>query len=119
MPADLFKVIANFQDVEGNPLTGSSYEVKLLDQDRLFDDKLGASSLSADGVAEFLFSVADIFSVDSLQERTPDIYFTVQKNGHEIFRSEVFPEVDFDAVDPVTGRQKGLTKHFGPFRITE
>jgi hypothetical protein len=117
MPADLFKVVVSFQDSDGKPLTGSGYEVRLFDRDRLFDDKLGSSALRADGTAAFLFSVADIFSFDSPAERKPDIYFILQKDGEEVFRSEVFSQVDFDAVDPVTGRPKGMTKEFGPFRI--
>lgn len=116
MPADLFRVVATFQDSDGNPLTGPDYEVRLFDRDRLFDDKLGSSPLSADGVAEFLFSVTDVFSIDSPAERRPDIYFILRKDGDEVFRSAVFPGVNFDALDPVTGRTKGLTKEFGPFR---
>ena len=117
MTADLFRVIARFENAEGRPFFGSEYEVSLLDKDRLFDDKLGATSLSADGTAEFMFSVADIFSIDSLGERTPDIYFVVTENGNEVFRSEIFAEVDFDATDPVTGRKDNLTREFGPFRV--
>ncbi len=118
MPADLFKVIARFENAEGRPFFGSEYEVKLLDQDRLFDDKLGSTSLSEDGTAEFLFSVTDVLSIDSPGERTPDIYFVITEHGNEVFRSEVFPEVDFDTTNPVTGRQDSLTKEFGPFRVT-
>lgn len=117
MPADLFKVIARFENDEGRPFTGSEYKVSLLDRDRLFDDKLGSVSLSEDGTAEFLFSAADILSVDSIGERTPDIYFVITENGNEVFRSEVFPEVDFDAPDAVTGRQENVTRAFGPFRV--
>jgi hypothetical protein len=119
MPADLFKVNATFHGADGKPLAGSEYEVRLVDEDRYFDDKLGTSPLSPDGVAEFLIGVADIVSIDSPSERTPDIYFVVLRNGREIFRSDVFPEVDFDAKDPVTGRPDGLTKTFGPFRIAD
>lgn len=118
MTADLFKVIARFENAEGRPFFGSEYEVSLLDKDRLFDDKLGASSLSEDGTAEFVFSVADVLSIDSPGERTPDIYFVITENGNEVFRSEIFPEVSFDATDPVTGRADSLTKEFGPFRVT-
>ena len=118
MPADLFKVIARFENAEGRPFFGSEYKVSLLDQDRLFDDKLGSTTLSEDGTAEFLFSAADILSVDSIGERTPDIYFVITEHGNEVFRSEVFPEVNFDAVNPVTGREDSLTKEFGPFRVT-
>lgn len=117
MPADLFKVIARFEDAEGRPFTGSEYRVTLLDRDRLLDDKLGSTTLSEDGTAEFLFSVADVLSIDSIDERTPDIYFVITENDNEVFRTEVFPEVDFDATDPVTGRQDNVTREFGPFRV--
>ena len=118
MPADLFKVIARFENAAGRPFFGSAYKVSMLDQDRLFDDKLGSTSLNEDGTAEFVFSVADVLSIDSMGERTPDIYFVITEDGNEVFRSEVFPEVNFDTVSPVTGRQQSLTKEFGPFRVT-
>lgn len=118
MPADLFKVIAKFENAEGRPFFGSEYQVSLLDRDRLFDDKLGSTSLSEDGIAEFLFSAADILSVDSIDERTPDIYFVITEHGNEVFRSEIFPEVNFDTTNPLTGRQDSLTREFGPFRVT-
>jgi hypothetical protein len=118
MPADIFKVIARFEDAEGRPFFGSEYKVTLLDKDRLFDDKLGSAALNKDGTAEFLFSVSEIFSIDSPGERTPDIYFVITENDNEVFRSEIFPEVDFDATDPVTGRQDNVTREFGPFRVT-
>lgn len=118
MTADLFKVIARFENAEGQPFFGSEYKVALLDQDRLLDDKLGSTTLSKDGTAEFLFSAADILSIDSIGERRPDIYFVITENDNEVFRSEVFPEVDFDATDPVTGRKDDVTKEFGPFLVT-
>ena len=118
MPADLFKVIARFENAEGQPFFGSEYKVTLLDEDRLFDDKLGSVSLSEDGTAEFVFSVSEIFSVDSPGERTPDLYFLITEHGNEVFRSEVIPEVNFDVTDPVTGRQDNVTREFGPYRVT-
>lgn len=117
MSAGLYKVIAAFTDANGSPLRGDGYSVALLDEDRFFDDRLGETRLSADGVAEFLVSAADILSFDSAGERTPDLYFVVRKDGDEIFRSTVFREVDFEVKDPVTGRAKGLTKQFGPFQV--
>jgi hypothetical protein len=118
MTADLFKVIARFENAEGQPFFGSAYKVSLLDKDRLFDDKLGSTSLNEDGTAEFLFSAVDILSIDSIGERTPDIYFVITENGNEVFRSEVFDEVSFDATSAVTGQEDSLTKEFGPFRVT-
>ena len=117
MGSELYRVIASFTDGDGMPLSGPSYSVALLDQDRYFDDKLGESRLNSEGRAEFMVAAADILSFDSAGERTPDIYFVLRKDGDEVFRSEVFTEVDFDAKDPVTGRAKGLTKAFGPFSV--
>lgn len=117
MSSGIFKVIGKFTDESGYPLTGDEYEVALLDEDKYFDDKLGTATLSPEGEAEFLVTAADILSIDSAGETTPDLYFVVRKSGEEIFRSEVFAEVDFQQKDPVTGRAKGLTKAFGPFRV--
>lgn len=117
MPADMFKVMVSFQDAAGNPLSGPDYTVRLMDEDRFFDDSLGSSHVGADGRAEFLVAVADILSIDSPGERTPDIYFVLFDSGEEIYRSSVISEIDFDARDPVTGRPKGLTREFGPYRV--
>ena len=117
MSSGIFKVIVEFTAADGSPLSGDNYSVTLLDEDRYFDDKLGEARLNVEGVAEFLITAADILSFDSAGERTPDLYFVVRKDGDEVFRSEVFNEVDFDTVDPVTGRSKNLTRRFGPFRL--
>ena len=117
MSSGIFKVIAEFRDADGKPLNGDAYSVRIMDEDRFFDDKLGEAGLNADGVAEFLITAADILSFDSAGETTPDIYFVVRRGRDEVFRSEVFDAVDFEAVDPVTGRTKGLTKKFGPFQL--
>ena len=118
MSSGIFKVIGKFTDSDGNPLTGADYEVALLDKDRYFDDKLGTSALGPDGEAEFLITVADILSIDSAGETTPDLYFVVRRDGKEVFRTEVFDEIDFETTDPVTGRAKGLTQAFGPFQVS-
>ena len=117
MALGLYKVIAEFTDVDGSPLSGDGYTVALLDEDRFFDDKLGEVELNAEGAAEFLIAAADILSIDSRGERTPDLYFVLRKDGDEIFRSDVFQEVDFEVEEPVTVRPKGLTEKFGPFTV--
>jgi len=119
MTAEVFKVSASFRKENGEPLTGREYAIGLRDEDRFFDDKLGMSSLDANGVAEFLVFAADIVSIDSPGERTPDLYFIVLKNGQEIYRSEVYRNVNFDTVDEVTGRPQGLTQSFGPFTVSD
>ena len=119
MATDIFRVIAEFKDAGGNPLTGNDLTVVLMDEDKYFDDKLDSSGLSPDGVAEFMIMSADILSFDSRGERTPDLYFVVKRDDTEIFRSEVFAQVDFELKDPVTGRPKGLTKQFGPFQVSD
>ncbi len=118
MTTGIFKVIAEFVDASGAPLHGDQYSIVLLDEDKFFDDKLGEQELTVEGVAEFLISAADILSFDSMGETTPDLYFVVRRNGDEVFRSQVFTDVDFEMTDPVTGKQKGLTKKFGPFRLS-
>lgn len=117
--ADIFKVIAEFTNSNGKPLSGDDFTVALMDEDKYFDEKLGSMPLVKDGTAEFLISAADILSFDSMGERTPDLYFVVRKGKKEVFRSEVFADVDFQSKDAVTGRAKGLTKKFGPFAVTD
>ena len=63
--------------------------------------------------------MADIDSADSPDERTLDLYFVVHREGRRIFLSDVFPEVNFEAKDAVTGRAKGQNMSFGPFRVPE
>lgn len=118
MPAEMFKVIARFQDADSRPLTGPEYTAWVMDRDRLVDDNLGSSPLNADGEAEFLIYSADIVSVDSPGERWPDLYFVLLREDREVFRSEVFENLVFDAPDEVTGRPDELTRSFGPFRVT-
>ncbi len=117
MSSGIFKVIAAFTDADGSPLTGDDYSVVILDEDRYFDDKLGESKLNAEGSADFIITAADILSFDSAGETTPDLYFVVRKDGKEVFRSDVFSEVDFETIDPVTGRSKAGTQSFGPFKV--
>ena len=118
MTTEIFRVIASFTDAQGKPLSGEEYAVSLRDRDRFFDDKLGETTLTPEGHAEFMVYAADILSFDSAGERTPDLYFVVFKNAIEVFRTEVFDEVDFDARDPVTDRPR-LTRTFGPFSLPQ
>jgi hypothetical protein len=117
MTSGIYKVTATFQNAGGGPVTGPGIEAGLRDKDRFFDDKLGVCTLNDRGEAEFIFTAEDIDSIDSRGETRPDLYFVLWRNGEEIFRSEVFANVDFDAIDPVTGRKKGLTQAFGPFSV--
>lgn len=119
MTSGIFKVCAEFRNSRGGPLTGEGIAVGLRDKDRLFDDKLGVSTLNLDGEAEFIFTEADFLSIDSIREKRPDLYFVVWRNGEEIFRSDVFDNVDFEATDSVTGTKKSLTRSFGPFQVDE
>ena len=119
MSSGLFRVIATFEDTDGKPVSGKEYTVQLYDEDRLFDDKLDKAQLDINGRVEFLISVADIKSIDSLDERTPDLYFILEKDGTEIFRSETIPDVNFETENTVTGRTDNLTQAFGPFVIEQ
>lgn len=117
MSSGIFKVIAKFTDSKGNPITNTDLRVKLFDKDRFLDDKLGEATLDSNGEAHFLVFIADILSIDSPDERTPDLYFVLKKDGKEIFRSETFEEVNFETENPVTQRSEAVTQTFGPFVV--
>ena len=112
----LFKVNVSFVDSSGNAL-GPEYRVTVMDEDPLFDGELGEARLNAEGHASILISVADISSVDSPAERKPDLYFVLEKDGDEVFRSDVIDEVDFEAMDQTTGELENLTRDFGPYTV--
>ena len=113
----LFRVIVTFHDLEGAPLAGAGWRVKLYDKDPVDDGLLAEARLDANGEASMMFSVADVKSWDSPGERKPDLYFKLLRDKAEIWRSEVFPDVDFEELDPVSGRETALTQAFGPFRV--
>ena len=113
----LFCAIVKFVDDAGQPLAGKGWTVDVLDRDALIDDCLGSASLDGNGEARILIAVADVMSLDSPGERTPDLYFTLLHDGREVFRSEVVEDVDFEALDPVSGDPVGITREFGPYRV--
>lgn len=113
----LFRAIVGFVDQDGNPLTGEGWQAGLSDRDLLADDCLGEVGLDDQGQATFLLSVADIKSVDSPDERRPDLYFTLFRDGREVFRSEVIEDVDFEALHTVTGDPSRITREFGPYTV--
>lgn len=118
MNSGIFKAIGKFQNASGEPLTGEDYLVKLYDKDPLFDDFLGEAKLRPDGTAEILIFVADMYSVDSPEEREPDLYFQVFHGGKKIFQSEVLENVSFEGIDPVTEQPNSLTREFGPYTVS-
>jgi len=114
----LFRAIASFVDGDGSPLRGEDgWTAGISDEDVLADDCLGEVGLDADGRAAFLLSVADIKSVDSPDERRPDLFFTLYRNGREVFRSAVIEDVDFESLHPVTGEPANITREFGPYTV--
>ena len=112
-----YNVIATFEDGAGKPLRGVDFVARVFDADPITDDALGRSPLDDSGEASFLISALAARSLDSPLERKPDLYFTLERDGREIFRSEITKDVDFEALDPVTGTAKKLTQRFGPFRV--
>jgi hypothetical protein len=113
----LYCAIARFTNESGQPLSGEGWTAAVTDQDALHDDRLGMVKLDKEGVATFLLNVADIKSFDSPGERAPDLYFTLFRDGREVFRSEVTRNVDFEALHEVSGDPVGITQEFGPFRV--
>jgi len=113
----LFNVIVRFTNLQGAPLAGPQWSVEVVDEDPLRDDRLGTSSLNEHGEGRVFFSVADVASLDSPGERKPDLYFILKRNGREVFRTGVERDVDFEALDPVTGRPHDLTRDFGTIEV--
>lgn len=114
----LFRAIARFIDPQGQPISGPGWTARVRDRDCLLDDLLGEEPLDKDGAARFLINVADIKSLDSPDERAPDLYFTLYRDGHEVFRSELLEDVDFEALDAVSGEPNRITQEFGPFQVS-
>ena len=117
MSSGLFKVIVRFQDLNGAPLSGGDWSVRVYDDDPLFDEYLGKADLNDKGEAGILITVADIVSIDSIGERTPDLYFILYHKGKKIFKSAVFDNIEFETTDPVTGESDLLTQSFGPIKV--
>ena len=113
----LFCAIAIFTDESDKPLTGNGWTATVADQDALLDDCLGEEKVDQEGRATFLLSVADIMSLDSPGERKPDLYFTLLRDGVEVFRSGISLDVDFESLHKVSGDPVNITQEFGPFRI--
>jgi hypothetical protein len=113
----LYCAIVRFENLQGEPLAGSNWKVTLRDEDPLADDELGSAGLDEDGGAQLLISVADVLSLDSPGERAPDLYFVLQHFGREVFRSQVLPDVDFEALDPVSGEPNRITQDFGTIQV--
>lgn len=113
----LFRVIVRFENHRGEPLGGRDWTVELRDEDPLADGVLGRATLDDDGAAGILFSVADVQSPDSPGERRPDLYFVLFHYGREVYRSRVEYDVDFEALDPVSGEPDRLTQDFGTIQV--
>jgi hypothetical protein len=114
----LFCAIACFVDESGTPVQGKGWTARLSDQDTFLDDHLGTVKLDYEGKATFLLSVADIKSVDSPGERMPDLYFTLLREGEEVFRSTVSQDVDFESLHKVSGDPVQITREFGPYVVS-
>ncbi len=113
----LFSAIVSFEDARGRLLTGKRWRVVAFDQDPLLDHRLGRAEIDDQGEATLLIAVADIKSLDSPGERTPDLYFVLYDAGMQVFKTRVLPDVDFEELDPVSGEPAHITRRFGPFRV--
>ncbi len=113
----LFCAIVRFEDTAGEPLAGNGWSVTARDRDAIVDNELGTADLDVNGEARILIAVADIMSVDSPGERRPDLYFSLRRDGHEVFRTDVIEDVDFESLDPVSGDPVKITREFGPYRV--
>ena len=76
------------------PLTGDEYTVRFYDKDLAEDDFLGEACINDLGKASVSIVPSDFSSLDSPMEKYPDLYFTVNLCGDEIFKSVVFNDQD-------------------------
>ena len=84
------------QKSDQQPITGSDYKVNFFDKDLISDDALGSSSPDDSGLASVQVTRKDFRSEDSPLENHPDVYFTVEKHGDEIFTSPVCKDLKVD-----------------------
>lgn len=80
------------------PLTGPGYKVKLFDKDLIGSDHLGESGLDANGVARISFSHSAFGEWKNL-EKYPDFYFILEKEGRQIFKSELMDDLDISTIE--------------------
>lgn len=80
------------------PLTGTAYTLRLFDKDIFDDDYLGESPLDANGVAKIKFNHTAFSDIGTI-ETIPRFYFSLLKNGEQIFQSKVMEELDIDAIE--------------------
>ncbi len=113
----LFQVIVRFTNMRGEPLAGRDWKVAVMDEDPMDDDELGKATLNDEGEARLLLSMSDVLSIDSPGERKPDLYFVLYHYDREVYRSSVWRDVDFEALDPVTGEADQLTRDFGTLKV--
>lgn len=79
-------------------ITGEHYSVQFHDEDLIQDDDLGSSGLDGNGIACTTFVNSDFQSADSPLEKYPDLYFTLHKDGNEIYKSPVCSNMDVRTV---------------------
>jgi len=118
MPQVLFNVSGGFTyKSSGDPLTGEEYNVWLYDKDPLIDDKMGEGTLDKEGRFEVTCDLSDASFINLPGESKPDFYVILLKNGHEIFRSEVFHDTVSYVKSPISHRKRGIIVHLGTFEI--
>ena len=116
--SELIRITAKFKHKSnGEPVVGSEYTAKLYDKDILVDDEMDEVHPDSAGSVDILCPLPLTSSLDSPGETKPDLYFVLLKNGKEIFRSQVFNDVDFLEKDSASGRLKNLRQDLGTFDI--
>ncbi|HMF12341.1 MAG TPA: hypothetical protein VKE94_08545, partial [Gemmataceae bacterium] len=119
-PPGFGRVHAQFvRKSDGKPISGASgqYSVKLFDKDLLQDDELGEPRLDAAGRVQCTFDLHDIVSVDSPFESKPDLYLVLYERGHEVFRTPVFWNLEFEKSDPASGTKEPVAHDLGTFAV--
>ena len=106
------RFIARGQDA---PLQGSAYKVRLFDRDFLDDEYLGESGLDEHGDAHFRFPASKLHD-GFLDDKMPDFFFVLYKNGDVHFQSKVMENVYLDAIE-LYKRGTGEIIYLGTFLV--
>ncbi|MBI3133966.1 MAG: hypothetical protein HYZ14_04750 [Bacteroidetes bacterium] len=78
---------------EDKTLPGLGYVVKFYDHDALKDDLLAEAVPDDAGKVCAQVKVKNSVKTGSLHERIPVLYFTVLRNGKEIYKSDVYKNI--------------------------
>ncbi|UKN02385.1 hypothetical protein K6119_02470 [Paracrocinitomix mangrovi] len=99
----------------GEPLKGMAIHTKVYDFDVNEDDYLGNMVMDDDGKGMLTITKDKWQSIDSPNEKYPDIYFVVYNGDEEIFKSKTFDDLQVE--DSTAMKDDGVHFDLGTFVV--